>query len=116
MQVSKLPQAPSSASATPPRPAAAAPAAPNPAFLHEVRCARFFYLDQFILLATGNKLCVYRWVIPSTACVCVPALKHMQACMARKGECGAWIPTRATPINCMGVLGMRGVGCAVSGL
>lgn len=61
-QVSKSPQAQAAAAgATPPRPsAAAAPAASNPAYLHEVRCARFFYLDQFILLATGNKLCLYR--------------------------------------------------------
>ena len=41
--------------------AAAAKAKANPAFLSEVRAAHFFYLDDFILLAVGNKLHLYRW-------------------------------------------------------
>ncbi|KAJ9518705.1 hypothetical protein QJQ45_018715 [Haematococcus lacustris] len=41
--------------------ASAAAAKANPPFLHEVRAARFYYLDEFILLAAGNKLNLYRY-------------------------------------------------------
>ncbi|PNW86908.1 hypothetical protein CHLRE_02g100800v5 [Chlamydomonas reinhardtii] len=44
----------------PPSPAAAAKS-PNPPLQHEVRAARFVYMDQFIALAAGNKLLLYRY-------------------------------------------------------
>ncbi|KAG2454671.1 hypothetical protein HYH02_000510 [Chlamydomonas schloesseri] len=44
----------------PPSPATAAKS-PNPPLQHEVRAARFVYMDQFIALAAGNKLLLYRY-------------------------------------------------------
>ncbi len=43
-------------------PAAAAAAAANPLLPHEVRAARFLYLDQFIGVACGSRLLLYRCV------------------------------------------------------
>ncbi len=39
----------------------AAAAAANPLLPHEVRAARFVYMDQFVLLACGNRLLLYRY-------------------------------------------------------
>ncbi|GLI68282.1 hypothetical protein VaNZ11_012640 [Volvox africanus] len=62
------PTGPAGAPATPPPPpppaggpAAGSRAAVNPLLHHEVRAARFVYMDQFISLACGNKLLLYRY-------------------------------------------------------
>lgn len=39
---------------------------PNPAFVTDVTAARFFYMDQFVLLAAGSKLHLYRWAVNAT--------------------------------------------------
>ncbi|GFR52879.1 hypothetical protein Agub_g15511, partial [Astrephomene gubernaculifera] len=58
------PTGPSAGSAMPP-PAPPSPASAgrsaNPPLPHEVRAARFVYMDQFIALACGNKLLLYRY-------------------------------------------------------
>ncbi|GLC47410.1 hypothetical protein PLESTB_001960900 [Pleodorina starrii] len=57
----------------PPPPPAASPGGggsgrgPNPLLLHEVRAARFVYMDQFIALACGNKLLLYRYKLAEDA-------------------------------------------------
>ena len=40
---------------------AAAAADSNRPFMHEVQAARFFYMDQFVLLASGSRLHLYRY-------------------------------------------------------
>ena len=35
----------------------------NRPYMHEVQSARFFYMDQFVLLATGSKLHLYRYKV-----------------------------------------------------
>ena len=42
--------------------AAKAADASNKPFMAEVQAARFFYMDQFVLLACGSKLNLYKWV------------------------------------------------------
>ncbi len=57
-----LPPASPSAAAAAAASRSAAAADSNKAFVHEVRAARFFYMDQFVLLASGSKLHLYRRV------------------------------------------------------
>ena len=49
------------ASPSPVKGAAAAAADSNRPFMHEVQAARFFYMDQFVLLASGSRLHLYRY-------------------------------------------------------
>lgn len=57
-----------------------AASAAGPAFTHDIRAAQFFHLDQFVLLASGNKLHLYRYKLAevgSSACggnACADAL------------------------------------------
>lgn len=38
----------------------------NARFLHEVTCARFLYLDQFVVMSSGNKLNIYKYRLQDT--------------------------------------------------
>lgn len=61
---------------------------PNPAFQSEVRSARFFYLDQFVALASGGRLHLYRCVLLS-----VQARGSVLCSFLRLGgRDGSWCP------------------------
>ena len=37
--------------------------APPSGFMHEIRAARFLYLDRFFMLASGSKVFMYKYLI-----------------------------------------------------